>query len=458
MLAKRFNGVLRSLVLLGFAVVIVDSAGTQKPPQQPVLKVSTIEKDLLTSLLTGYSTSFRPSTSNHRPVIVEFEMKLNKIVRVDIKEQVMVVNVKTLLRWLDPQLAWNRTAWNDTDYLNIPYSSIWTPDIMLYNTAREESKSPSDVYKSRVLVSSRGQANWASAVTFLASCELDIKWFPFDTQKCTLTFGSQSYTRSRLDLKFVRQPKNAAALKGKFHFNNGDWNLRGLTSKRITTIYDWTPEPLSVIEYTFDLTRLYTYYLLYLVLPCVGLILLAPFMFYIPADSGERTGFGVTVVLAMSVYLLVISDKLPEKSDKTPLLGAVYIVMLFLLVLAVVFGIVTTHLAYKTNHPPQWLWRLLFKRKKKGNKLDNIQENQHTTNDGLVLQTLETHTIKRPTSANGLSKRLSTVSTKTIPGFDDIELHQQKWRLIAARIDKIMFYTYYALVIIVPTIVVVCFI
>jgi len=411
-------------------------------------KISFYEQNLLSTLLANYSTSTRPATSTDKAVSVMFELMVNKVVKLDIRDQVLVLNALVLLRWYDPQLAWNVSEWNNTNYLNIPYSSIWVPDIMLYNTALDDSKSPSDVYKTKVQVDYRGQASLASAVTLKASCSIDIKWFPFDSQSCTLTFGSQSYTRSRLDLVFRKQPQNAKGIRGNYHVDNGDWNLTSVSSRRTETKYDFSPESFAVVEYTLDLTRLYQYYLLYLILPCLGLVIVAPFMFYLPADSGERTGFGVTVVLALSVYLLVISDKLPEKSDKTPLLGALYIVLFFLLVVAMIFGIITTHLCLKTTRPPVWLWNLLFGRKRDIKTIDTIRENQ-LQEDGLVMTPIENGLHRR----SPISKKASIFSTRSIPPLEEVEVNQQKWKMVTQKLDKILFVAYIALIIFVPMII-----
>jgi len=411
-------------------------------------KISFYEQNLLSTLLANYSTSTRPATSTDKAVSVMFELMVNKVVKLDIRDQVLVLNALVLLRWYDPQLAWNVSEWNNTNYLNIPYSSIWVPDIMLYNTALDDSKSPSDVYKTKVQVDYRGQASLASAVTLKASCSIDIKLFPFDSQSCTLTFGSQSYTRSRLDLVFRKQPQNAKGIRGNYHVDNGDWNLTSVSSRRTETKYDFSPESFAVVEYTLDLTRLYQYYLLYLILPCLGLVIVAPFMFYLPADSGERTGFGVTVVLALSVYLLVISDKLPEKSDKTPLLGALYIVLFFLLVVAMIFGIITTHLCLKTTRPPVWLWNLLFGRKRDIKTIDTIRENQ-LQEDGLVMTPIENGLHRR----SPISKKASIFSTRSIPPLEEVEVNQQKWKMVTQKLDKILFVAYIALIIFVPMII-----
>jgi hypothetical protein len=43
--------------------------------------------------------------------------------------------------------------------------------------------------------------------------------------------------------------------------------------------------------------------------------------FLIPADRGEKTGVGVTTLLSMTVFLMVIADSMPPNSDAVPLIG-----------------------------------------------------------------------------------------------------------------------------------------
>lgn len=44
-------------------------------------------------------------------------------------------------------------------------------------------------------------------------------------------------------------------------------------------------------------------------------------VFLLPPDSGEKIALGVTVLLAFSVFMLAIAEKLPETSDSIPLIG-----------------------------------------------------------------------------------------------------------------------------------------
>ena len=117
-------------------------------------------------------------------------------------------------------------------------------------------------------------------------------------------------------------------------------------------------ESFSEIKYSFTLKRLPQFFLLYLIFPCLAIVGLALLSFVIPPDSGERTGFGVTVILSFSVYLIVISDKLPEKSDKVPLLGILFVSVLYTLVVSFILSTINVRLSSNTHCPPAWLLRM----------------------------------------------------------------------------------------------------
>lgn len=47
---------------------------------------------------------------------------------------------------------------------------------------------------------------------------------------------------------------------------------------------------------------------------------LAPLGFYLPADSGEKVSLGVTVLLALTVFQLLVAESMPP-SESVPLIG-----------------------------------------------------------------------------------------------------------------------------------------
>ena len=62
--------------------------------------------------------------------------------------------------------------------------------------------------------------------------------------------------------------------------------------------------------------------------------------FAIPCESGERIGFCITVLLAMSVYLLLVADSVPKTSDQIPVLGVNFILTFVEIFLALISTII----------------------------------------------------------------------------------------------------------------------
>ena len=51
------------------------------------------------------------------------------------------------------------------------------------------------------------------------------------------------------------------------------------------------------------------------------LSLLMELMFLLPPEAGEKVSLGITVLLAFTVFQLVIGDSMPKTSEYLPILG-----------------------------------------------------------------------------------------------------------------------------------------
>jgi len=58
-----------------------------------------------------------------------------------------------------------------------------------------------------------------------------------------------------------------------------------------------------------------------MILPSLLITLVGFLGFLIPPDSGEKISMGVTTLLSMTVFLMVIADSMPPNSDSVPLIG-----------------------------------------------------------------------------------------------------------------------------------------
>ncbi|KAJ8342692.1 hypothetical protein SKAU_G00326200 [Synaphobranchus kaupii] len=84
--------------------------------------------------------------------------------------------------------------------------------------------------------------------------------------------------------------------------------------------YACCPEPYPGITYTLRLKRRASFYIFNLLIPCMLISFLAPLGFYLPADSGEKVSLGVTVLLALTVFQLLVAESMPP-SENVPLIG-----------------------------------------------------------------------------------------------------------------------------------------
>ena len=62
------------------------------------------------------------------------------------------------------------------------------------------------------------------------------------------------------------------------------------------------------VLFTLYLTRRSTFYLMNIILPCTLLSILMLLVFCVPPDAGEKISVGISVLLAFTVFLLMLAD------------------------------------------------------------------------------------------------------------------------------------------------------
>ena len=80
-------------------------------------------------------------------------------------------------------------------------------------------------------------------------------------------------------------------------------------------------EPYPDIIFTIKLRRKTLFYMVSLIIPCVGIS--SVLVFYLPSDSGEKVSLSISILLSLTVFFLLLAEIIPPTSLSVPLLGKV---------------------------------------------------------------------------------------------------------------------------------------
>ncbi|XP_053279447.1 neuronal acetylcholine receptor subunit beta-4 [Pleuronectes platessa] len=298
-----------------------------------------------------YNPLIRPALNRAERVTVKLQVSLAQLISVNEREQIMTTNVWLTQHWVDYRLSWDPAKYEGIDKLRIPSRHIWLPDIVLYNNA--DGTYEVTVFTNAIVLFN-GSINWLPPAIYKSACKIEVKHFPFDQQNCTLKFRSWTYDHTEIDLIL----KTEAASMDDFT-PSGEWDILALPGRRTVSPLDPTYVDLT---YDFIIKRKPLFYTINLIIPCVLITSLAILVFYLPSDCGEKMTLCISVLLALTVFLLLISKIVPPTSLDVPLIGKY---LMFTMVL-VTFSIITSvcvlnvhHRSPSTHTMPSWV-KLIF--------------------------------------------------------------------------------------------------
>uniref|UniRef100_A0A3Q3KWI4 Neuronal acetylcholine receptor subunit alpha-7-like n=1 Tax=Mastacembelus armatus TaxID=205130 RepID=A0A3Q3KWI4_9TELE len=258
----------------------------------------------------------------------------------DEKNQVLMTNAWLQLYWTDIYLSWNPENYPGVQNLRFPSDQIWTPDILLYNSADERFDA---TFHTNVLVNASGYCQYIPPGILKSTCYIDVRWFPFDVQKCNLKFGSWTHNGWLLDLQMLDVDTST-------YIPNGEWDLVGVPAKRNELYYECCKEPYPDVTFTVTMRRRTLYYGLNLLIPCVLISGLALLVFLLPADSGEKISLGITVLLSLTVFMLLVAEIMPATSDSVPLIAQYFASTMMIVGMSVVVTVIVLQFHH---HDPQ---------------------------------------------------------------------------------------------------------
>ncbi|XP_051970011.1 acetylcholine receptor subunit delta [Xyrauchen texanus] len=300
-----------------------------------------------------YNKELRPVQHKDETVDIYLSLMLSNLISLKEVEETLLTNVWMEHGWTDYRLAWNESEFDNIPVLRLPPSMVWLPEIVLENNNDAQFKV---AYYCNVLIYPSGSVYWLPPAIFRSSCSINVNYFPFDWQNCSLKFSSLTYNAKEISLHLKEEEEDGKSYKVEWIIidpegftENGEWEIVHMPAKRNT--YKNIPmESNKHQDITFYLIikRKPLFYVVNIIIPCVLISFLASLVYYLPADSGEKMTLSISVLLAQSVFLLLISQRLPETSMAVPLIVK-YLMFIMVLVTVVVLNcVIVLNLHFRT--------------------------------------------------------------------------------------------------------------
>lgn len=191
-------------------------------------------------------------------------------------------------------------------------------------------------------------------------------------QVCFMKFGSWTYDGHQVDLQHLCDHKGIMNDKTdekvidrgidlKDFYQNVEWDIINVTARRKEKFYPCCPEPYPDIMFNITLRRRTLFYSLNLIMPCLSISLLTVLVFYLPSDSGEKITLSISILLALTVFFLLLSDINPPTSFVIPLIGKYLLFTMIVVTMSIFLTVYTLgiHFRKPTTHKMKpWVKRV----------------------------------------------------------------------------------------------------
>ncbi|XP_052762276.1 uncharacterized protein LOC128204914 [Mya arenaria] len=282
-------------------------------------------------LLNGYDPRIRPVQNQSKPVYVNTQFVPMALIEFDTFEQRLSMLAYFRIRWTDEQLMWRPKRYGYIAFMRTYLHELWTPNIILHKSFDGHGGvgSPeTDI----LMISWNGIVQWVPEATYSVVCDVDIQYFPFDEQTCTVTYYAADETVDTVELDHYLGTDMSE------YSENPSWVIVGASRKRYIKDNNW------YIDVEFRLQRRANFATFTLITPLMMLAFLNICVFLVPIDSGEKGSFSVTIFLSYGIFFTVVSDTLPQNSLQLSFFILLVVVLLCLSVVSVFYTVIQAKL------------------------------------------------------------------------------------------------------------------
>ncbi|XP_048579378.1 gamma-aminobutyric acid receptor subunit beta-4 isoform X3 [Nematostella vectensis] len=264
---------------------------------------------ILDSILTAekYDKRLRPNYGAG-PVIVTVGFWVLSIDTINVVDMDYTLDIFLRQSWVDERLSHDL---NTTMFLsNTVMDKIWLPDSYFVN-AKQGSFHKVTKDNMMVMIQPDGQVQYNARVTIRASCPMNLRKFPMDTQHCPLTLESYGYSSDHIVFKWEIEDGDGLgfvpeSLKMLPQYKLARVHLSTLHNEYV--VGNW-----SGIKALFTFERMYSYFVIHVYGPCALIVVVSWVSFLLPKEQAPaRITLGVTSVLTVVTILNMLNNSMPK--------------------------------------------------------------------------------------------------------------------------------------------------
>ncbi len=270
-----------------------------------LVNANTEETELRNMLFNSYNPKVRPAENITSALTIQMGLALQNIEKFDQMQESITLNAWIRQTWTDYRLSWN-TSQSDLTFISVSKNQIWVPDTELLNAAGLP-----EIYtlKGGLMLYSDGTVFYSNPVVLKMPCSLELQTFPFDTQTCSMKFGSWVYSSQYLNLiPYTNEEQQIDVLDS---FSHTEWEIDELSvelhfNEREGYIY----EIFNELEYNIVLSRFPHYYKLSMGMT-IALVIVSFIIMLMEPSNVSRTSTAVFIPLTILALQLTLADKIP---------------------------------------------------------------------------------------------------------------------------------------------------
>ncbi|GFR86218.1 neuronal acetylcholine receptor subunit alpha-7 [Elysia marginata] len=224
---------------------------------------------------------------------------------------------------------------------------------------------------------------------------------------------------------------------------NGEWEI---VASNLTIIEGFG---LAGFRVEIEIQRRSGFFILNIVMPVVLLSFLNITVFLIPVESGEKISYGITVLLALAVFMSIVGEMLPRSSDVVPLVTIYLFVLLIISVLTVMVAIIIVWLHHKDEEETKrqkatTTFKNMFRKVRVLNRATTPLTKVKPSIDHLDTENVEPSPAMKINQGASLLDAVKKLGNpeKVLPPVPDEERRVNRYKLIGRHIDTVAFFIF----------------